>query len=232
MSQPAMTCAAEDRRPEDPPGGDRSPEGSPPEDSFGAEPLKEPLRRCIVSGEVRPKAELLRFVVGPDGQVVPDIKGSLPGRGLWLLPQGPILEKARKRRLFARAARRQVTVAEDLVSQISRLLRRRCLDLIGLAKRAGQVVSGFEQVRPWLAEGRAGVLLAASDGASDGRGRLKALGLALRPDLPVIDVFSSAELGAALGREGVVHAAVAEGDLARKLLSEAARLSGLRSDEV
>lgn len=188
---------------------------------------KGPLRRCLVTGELRPKADLLRFVVGPGGTVVPDVKGSLPGRGLWLLPQRPILDKACKRQLFARAARTRVSVPEDLPAQVAQLLRRRCLDLIGLAKRAGQAVAGFEQVRPWLASGQARVLLAAADGAADGRRRLKALGTALQPELPLIEVFSSAELGAALGRDKVVHAALSDGGLAEALIVEAARLAGV-----
>jgi len=192
---------------------------------------KGPLRRCIVTGELRPKPELLRFVVGPGGVVVPDIKGILPGRGLWLLPQRPIIEKACKRQLFARAARAQVVVPEDLPLQVAQLLRRRCLDLIGLAKRAGQAVAGFEQVRPWLASRRARVLLAAADGAADGRRRLKALGQALQPGLPLIEDFSSAELGAALGRDKVVHAALADGGLAAALMVEAARLAGVRPED-
>ena len=188
---------------------------------------KGPLRRCLVTGELRPKAELLRFVVGPGDTVVPDVKGTLPGRGLWLLPQRPILDKACKRQLFARAARTRVSVPEDLPAQVAQLLRRRCLDLIGLAKRAGQAVAGFEQVRPWLASGQARVLLAAADGAADGRRRLKALGTALQPELPLIEVFSSAELGAALGRDKVVHAALSDGGLAEALIVEAARLAGV-----
>ena len=190
-----------------------------------------PVRRCLVTGELRPKPELLRFVVGPEGSLVADVKGSLPGRGLWLLPRRPIIDKACKRQLFAKAARSKVTVPEDLGLQVAQLLRRRCLDLIGLAKRAGQAVSGFEQVRPWLASGRAGVLLAARDGAADGRGRLKALGTSLRPDLPLIEIFSSAELSAALGRENVVHAALAGGGLAESLRSEAARLAGVLAED-
>ena len=189
-----------------------------------------PLRRCIVTGELRPKAELLRFVIGPGATLVPDIKGVLPGRGLWLLPQRPIIDKACKRQLFARAARVQVCVPEDLPLQVAQLLRRRCLDLIGLAKRAGQAVSGFEQVRPWLASGRAKVLLAAADGAADGRQRLKALGTAQRPGLPLIEDFSSAELGAALGRDKVVHAALSDGGLAEALIVEAARLAGVLAE--
>ena len=186
-----------------------------------------PLRRCIVTRELRPKAELLRFVVGPGDVVVPDVKGVLPGRGLWLLPQRPIIEKACNRQLFAKAARARVSVPADLPLQVAQLLRRRCLDLIGLAKRAGQAVSGFEQVRPWLASGQARVLLAAADGAADGRRRLKALGTALQPELPLIEVFSSAELGAALGRDKVVHAALSDGGLAEALIVEAARLAGV-----
>ncbi|WP_119461542.1 RNA-binding protein [Rhodospirillaceae bacterium SYSU D60014] len=189
---------------------------------------KGPLRRCLVTRTVRPKASLLRFVVGPDGTVVPDIENRLPGRGLWLSPARDIVATAVRKNLFAKAARSSVKVPADLPDRVEQFLTRRCLDLIGLARRAGQAVAGFEKVRGWLSTGRAGLLLAASDGAADGRRKLRNL----VPGLPVIDLFSGAELAGALGRETVVHAAVAAGGFADRLAVDAERLAGIRVSEL
>ena len=183
-----------------------------------------PLRRCLVTGEVRAKAELIRFVVAPDGKLVPDLAGRLPGRGLWLSARRDIVAAAVTKRLFARAARAAVLVDDDLADRLEALLAGRCRDDIGLARRAGQAVHGFAKVEAALAGGRAAVLVAASDGAADGRGKLKTLA----PDLPRVEVLTGAELAAAFGREHVVHAALMPGRLAQALVSDAARLAGFR----
>src|SRR5207302_2788414 len=177
-------------------------------------------RRCIVTGEVRDRGSLLRFVVGPDGAIVPDIAARLPGRGLWLTARRDIVEAAVAKRLFGRAAREPVTVSGDLADRVEHLLRRRCGDLIGLARRSGKAVAGYEKVRSALRDGEAAVLLAAADGGESGRDKVRAAG----PDLPLVDVLTAAELGAAFGREHVVHAAVGPGRLAKALLVDAARL--------
>jgi uncharacterized protein len=183
-----------------------------------------PERRCLVSGAVRPKAELLRFVVGPEGRIVPDIAGKLPGRGLWLTARRDIVAAAVTKRLFARAARQPVIVDDDLAERVEALLAERCRDQIGLARRAGQAVMGFAKVEAALAQGKAAVLLAAADGAADGRMKLRALA----PGLPLVEQLSGAELGAAFGREHVVHAALAPGRIAQALTADAARLAGFR----
>lgn len=183
-----------------------------------------PLRRCIVTREVLPKGELIRFVVGPDAVIVPDVAGRLPGRGLWVKARRDLLATAVVKGLFGKAAKQPVEVPADLVERTSALLARRCLDLIGLARGAGQAVAGFEKVRDWLSAGRAGLLLAASDGAEDGRRKLAALA----KGTPVLALFSSAELSAALGRDNLVHAALAKGGLAERLNAEARRLAGFR----
>jgi len=182
------------------------------------------LRTCLVSGESRDKSELLRFVVGPDGGIVPDIEGRLPGRGLWLLPRRDIVSKALAKRLFARAARRNVSVADGLADRVEDLLARRCVDLIGLARRAGQAVTGFAKVEAALDKGEAAVLVEATEGSAGGRGKLKRLA----PVLPVIDALTAAELGRAFGRDQAVHACLSRGGLAKKFLAEAARLAGFR----
>jgi uncharacterized protein len=173
---------------------------------------------------VRPKAELLRFVVGPEGRIVPDIAGKLPGRGLWLTARRDIVAAAVTKRLFARAARQPVIVDDDLAERVEALLAERCRDQIGLARRAGQAVMGFAKVEAALAQGKAAVLLAAADGAADGRTKLRSLA----PGLPLVEQLSGAELGAAFGREHAVHAALAPGRIAQALIADAARLAGFR----
>jgi uncharacterized protein len=184
-----------------------------------------PSRRCIVTRESAPKEDLIRCVVGPDGTVVPDIDGRLPGRGLWLRAERDIVVEACTKNAFARAARAPVRAGVDLADRIESLLLRRCLDLIGLARRAGQAVAGFEKTRAMVASGKAGALLAASDGAEDGRARLRAIDRRL----PVIGVFTAAELGAVFGRERAVHGAIAPGGLLDRLTVECRRLSGFRT---
>jgi len=136
-------------------------------------------RRCIVTRERFPRSRLIRFVIDPDGQVVPDVDERLPGRGLWLSPGRDMVEMAASRRAFARAARRAVIVPADLADRVEALLVRRCLNILSLARRGGQVVTGFEKVRARLRDGTVGVVLSASDGAIDGRTKVVALAGAL-----------------------------------------------------
>ena len=182
-------------------------------------------RRCIVSGVCRPKAELIRFVVGPDGQVVPDLAEKLPGRGLWLSAERGMVHTACAKNAFAKAARAKVTVVDGLANQVEALLTRRCLNMIGLARRAGDVTNGFEKVRTFLRTRKAGILLAASDGGDDGRAKVRALA----KEAPLLDLFSAAELGATLGRDNAVHLVIAPGGLAAKILVDAQRLAGFRT---
>jgi predicted RNA-binding protein YlxR (DUF448 family)/ribosomal protein L30E len=205
---------------------------------MGAAALRQPVdpattgpqRRCIASGEVRPKDELLRFVVDPEGALVPDPAGRLPGRGLWLCPRRDMLEKACARNLFARAAKAAVRLPDDLPGRTEGALRRRFLELLGLANRAGQTAAGFEKVRARLAAGEAALLVHAADAGEDGRRKIVALARARQPDLTIVAVFTAAELGRAVGRESVVHLLVLPGGLAERLKIEALRLAGLVGD--
>jgi predicted RNA-binding protein YlxR (DUF448 family) len=183
-----------------------------------------PERRCLVTREVKDRDRMIRFVLDPAGRVVPDVDGRLPGRGMWLSADRNVLNRAVAANLFARAVRARVQVAGDLAEQVERLLVGRALDCLGLARRAGQVAMGFDQVRACLRSSSAAVLVAAADSATDGRRKLRQLA----PDLPVITAFSKAELGAALGRDGIVHVAVAPGGLARRLIASVGRLAGFR----
>lgn len=197
----------------------------------GADDEKGPLRRCIATGAVQPKDGMIRFVIAPDGEVVPDLEERLPGRGLWLSADRAALEKACAKNLFSKAARRAVRTPADLAERLERLLARRCLDSVGLARRAGQALAGYEKVREALKGNRVGragpppgLLLEAADGSPDQRGKLRALA----PQLPIMDLFESAELAAALGRDHAVHAVVAQGRLADGLTRDAARLKGIK----
>jgi predicted RNA-binding protein YlxR (DUF448 family) len=183
-----------------------------------------PQRRCLATGTVADKDALLRFVVAPTGALVPDLQQRLPGRGLYLAPTRAAVDAALKKRVFARAARRPVEVPDDLADWLEALVVARALDLIGLARRAGQAVVGYDQVAAWLKAGRAAVLLQAADAAPAGRARLAALA----GDRPVVELLRAAELAQPFGREHVVHVALAAGGIATRLLGELARLGGLR----
>lgn len=184
------------------------------------EPETGPLRRCIVTREVQPKERMLRFVLGPAREIVPDIAGKLPGRGMWLSARGDVLETALSRGAFMRAARGQVTLPSDLRARIEDGLRGRVRDLLGLARRAGQAVSGWQVGREWLQAGRAGLLVQAKDGSVAERARFGGR------DLPAVAPLTAAELGVVFGRDHAVHVVVAPGRLADAIRVEAERLAG------
>lgn len=190
-----------------------------------AESAASPARRCIASGRVLPREALIRFVADPSGTVVPDLAGRLPGRGLWLSARGDMMRRACVRNLFARAAKAPLRVPEDLPERVERLLVQRCVEVIGLARRAGQLVQGFEKVVARIEQGRAGVVVQAAD-AADG-GRQKVAALARAHDLPVVAALDGAALNQALGG-AYVHCVIAPGNLAQRLLQEAGRLAGMR----
>ncbi|MGC9417382.1 MAG: RNA-binding protein [Rhodovulum sp.] len=184
----------------------------------------DPERRCIATGEVRPKAALIRFVVGPKDQIVPDLLGKLPGRGIWVAADRDALELAVRKRLFARAAKRAVTVPADLAEQVEAGLLRRVVEGLSLARKAGQAVAGYEKVRGWLDNGEARVLIQAVDGSARGKTKVRP------PDQPdaYIGCMTARELGLAFGREHVIHGALAAGGLTERVVEDAAKLSGVR----
>jgi uncharacterized protein len=187
-------------------------------------------RRCIATGEVRPVESLVRFVVGPDNTIVPDIEGKLPGRGLWVAAERAAFEKAMAKGGFAKAARQVVSVPSDLVERTQSLLVARIKASLGLARRAGQLVQGYDNVVRALGDKIAPRLLVeACDGAHDGRRKLAAAADRHGLHAVLIDGLSSDELSLALGRANVIHAAVKPGPLAERLIVDSARLNGLRA---
>ncbi|UWQ19427.1 RNA-binding protein [Jannaschia sp. M317] len=185
----------------------------------------EPDRRCIVTGEVGPKAGLIRFVVGPDDAIYPDITGKLPGRGIYVTAEREVLEKAIEKRIFSRGAKRQVAVPDGLIDLIEAGTLKRLQDAIGMARKAGKAIAGYEKVKIMLDRGEAQVLLQASDGSERGKGKLST-----PQGGKWIGFLTADELGLAFGRDRVIHAAVAAGTLARRIVEEAARLQGIRQN--
>ncbi len=184
----------------------------------------DPERKCIVSGESQPKTGLVRFCIGPDNSVVPDILGRLPGRGIYVAADRAAITKAASKGLFSRAARQPVKVPEGLADLVETLLVRRVVDLISMCRKANAAVMGYEKVKDWLASGKARVLVQASDGSE--RGKTK-----LRPPEGkggFIGLLTAGEMGLAFGRERAIHAALGAGGLTTRVVEEAARLSGLR----
>ncbi len=183
-----------------------------------------PERRCIATGESGPTGRLVRFVLGPEAVVVPDLAAKLPGRGVWLTAERALVERAVAKKLFSRAFKAQAAAPGDLADRLEALLVQRLVDVIGLARKAGQAVTGFEKVRARLKEGAAGALVQASDGAADGKTKLARMA----GGVAVIEVLNSTELGLAFGRDFAIHAALDRGGFADRVIGEAARLGGLR----
>jgi predicted RNA-binding protein YlxR (DUF448 family) len=201
--------------------------GSEPDAEAGAGDGPGPLRRCLVTRAVQPKEAMIRFVLGPDGTVVPDLAGRLPGRGMWLSAKAAVLEEARARRLFARAAKAEARVPDGLCAIIVAGLERRVAETLGLARRAGQAVCGFVKAREWVVAGRAGLVVTAQDGAADGLRKLLA-----GSGVVAVAPLGAAALGAVFGREQCVHVALAPGRLAAMVAVDAARLAGMRGSTV
>ena len=199
-----------------------------PEPDTGPENDSErgPLRRCIVTRDRGSPDGMIRFVLSPDRVLTPDLAARLPGRGMWLSARGDVLETARKRGAFARAARGPVTIPPDLAIMLQDGLLHRIADLLGFARRAGQAVSGYTKAREWITARKAGLVVQASDGSADERARL----LSGARDLPVVAIMTGQRLGAVFGRDHVGHVAVAAGALAQRLVAENGRYAGLAGE--
>ncbi|SLN10941.1 hypothetical protein AQS8620_00072 [Aquimixticola soesokkakensis] len=183
----------------------------------------EAERRCIVTRDAEPKRGLIRFVVGPEGQLVPDLNEKLPGRGIWVSADRGALEEAVKKNLFSKVARTDVKIADDFVNLVEAGIADRLVHLVSLARKAGDAVCGFEKVKGWLADGYAKVLLQASDGSERGKGKL------WTPEGGRwFGCLTGAELGLAFGRESVIHGALRAGGLGNRVVEEASRLTGVR----
>jgi hypothetical protein len=188
------------------------------------EPPRRRPRRCVATRAARDRDDLVRFVVGPDDRLVPDPDARLPGRGLWLSADAESFKRAVSRNLFAKAARRRVVVDPEIAARLDRMLAERCLQWLGLARRAGLLEMGFEQVMRTARAGEVEVLVVASDAAADGREKLARAA----PEVRCVTLFDRAEMGGAVGREALVFAGARPARLATRLWNDARRLAGLR----
>lgn len=188
---------------------------------------REPERRCIVSGETMPKHGLIRFVVGPDDVIVPDLGERLPGRGIWLSADAGALDKAATKNLFARAAKAKVSVPDNLAGRVEALLVKKCQDIIGLARRSDLLVFGYDRVLEVLERNAAGLVVIASDAGGARHEVAHAAG-----KTPVASGLKSREMGEAAGKGVVSFLTVQRGGLAESLKRECERLTGLRPGEM
>ena len=202
-------------------------------DDLGAAPPVGAERTCVVTRQTHAPDQLIRFVLGPENVVVPDIKRKLPGRGVWVGLSRDLVAQAVKKQAFSRALKEKVVAAADLPDLVERLLRRDALQALSIANKAGVVTTGFARVESAVASGAVCALIHASDGAADGK---RKLGQSLRrrfgpESRPEIGIFTVDELDAALGRGNVVHAALGLGPAAKVFLASSRRLAVYRGDE-
>jgi predicted RNA-binding protein YlxR (DUF448 family) len=191
-------------------------------------------RLCVVTREVRPVAELIRFVVSPDGEVVPDLKRKLPGRGVWVTATHAAVEDAVRRNAFARSFKAKVRVAPDLAARVGDLLAASCLDALAIAHKSGRVAIGFAKTEAALAGKAVAAVIHASDAAPDG---VRKLAAAVRhraeanetAAVAVISAFTSAQLDLALGRPNVVHAALLAGPASEGFMTRCQSLGRFRA---
>lgn len=189
-------------------------------------PLQSPVRTCIVTGVEGAPSGMVRFVVGPEGDVVPDLARQLPGRGMWVTAQRALVEQAVAKRLFSKAARAAVKAADDLPERVERLLLERPLADLSRARRAGRAVAGFVRVEQMLGHGRAGLLIVADEADGDGLAKLTKTGL------PLERLGTREILGGVFGRDQAVYVAVARDDASGQFIERiaggAARWRGYR----
>jgi uncharacterized protein len=190
-------------------------------------------RTCALSRELKPVSEMIRFVLGPAGEVVPDVKRKLPGRGIWITASRAAIEDAARRNVFARGFKRDVRVTGDLATRTDQLIERAAIDALAIAGKAGTVISGFSRVEAAVGRDDIRALLHAADAGDEGKRKLDA---ALRrettgksSEIVVIDVFTGAQLDLALNRPNVVHAALLAGPGSETFLTRTARLRYFRA---
>jgi len=185
---------------------------------------EQATRRCIATGEVLPKSDLIRFVVGPGNVIFADVANKLPGRGIWVAANRAALEKAIQKKLFARSAKQSVEIPASLLADVEALLLRQIVNTLSLARKSGEAITGFEKVKDAAVTGSVAVLLQASDGSTGQKSKIRPP----QGDKTLISCLNGRELGLAFGRESVIHAALAAGGLTTRIVEDAARLAGVR----
>ncbi len=195
-------------------------------------------RMCAVTRQIAPIDDLIRFVLSPTGETVPDLKRKLPGRGLWVSLSRATVAEAARRNVFARSFKRDVQVSKTLADDVERMMVRGVSEALAMAAKAGQVTSGFSKVEGAIEGRQAVALIHATDGAPDGIRKLNAkLAAVMREnggesaDFPVISVLTTDELDLALGRANVVHAALLAGPASKTFLARCQTLTRFRGTD-
>jgi len=194
---------------------------------------RQPSRQCAATRAVRPVGDLIRFVVGPVGEAVPDVKNKLPGRGIWVTATRAALEDAIRSKVFARAFKREVRLPADLVLRTEMSLERAALEALAIASKAGAVVAGFAKVEVALERGEVAALLHAAEAAADGKRKLDAAWRRRQPEGPreTATFFTAAQLDLALHRPNVVHAALLAGPASETFVARCRRLERFRTGD-
>jgi uncharacterized protein len=193
----------------------------------------ERTRMCAVTREIRPISELIRFVIGPDGAAVADVKNKLPGRGLWITATREALGEAIKRKVFSRGSKREVRVSPDLTEQTERLLERAVLDALAMAGKASSVAAGFAKTEAALEHEEVIAVLHAAGAAADGVRKLQANARRHLSGVPPAEIgfLTTAQLDLALSRPNVVHAALLAGPASETFLARCRRLERFRTGD-
>ncbi|NBN65754.1 RNA-binding protein [Microvirga tunisiensis] len=196
----------------------------------------EPLeRQCALTREVKPVSDLMRFVMDPDGQVVPDLRRNLPGRGVWVTAQRSAIEQAEKRKVFPRGFKAEAKVEPGLADRVDALLTRAALSALSLSRKAGELVTGFAKVEAALRRDPVVGLIHASDASEDGVRKLAGVAASRFEDAnggPVVRLFDSTQLDLALGRTNVIHAALLAGRASEGFLARIRDLEAFRASSV
>ena len=190
-------------------------------------------RSCVVTRALLPPDELIHFVASPSGEIVPDVARKLPGRGVWVTCSRPVVEKAVSGKAFARALKRRVDVPADLADRVEERLIRRALDALSLATKAGLVVTGAGKVNTWIERGAEGALIQAIDASPEGLAKVarkyRAVCRASDRSPACVALLTIEQLGLAMGRANVVHAALSDGKAADNFLVATKRLEQYRA---
>ena len=181
-------------------------------------------RRCIATKDTLPTSELVRFVLGPDDKVTPDISGRLPGRGMWVTASQGALTKAIDQGLFSKAAKQKVNIPDNLIDLTERLITKHAINLLSMARKSGHAICGYEKTKSAMMSERWYILIQAKDGSAPQKQKIRPSAIANS----YISWLTAQELGLAFGRESVIHAAVSKGGLSARILLEANRLAGFR----
>ena len=181
--------------------------------------IKETHRKCIATGQIKPKDELLRFVKTPDSRLVPDFNNKLEGRGLYVSNSKALLKMALDKNLFIKSIHLHLKIEEDFLSLVEQLLYKRGLDSINLARKAGALVTGFEKVKEKILKNKVAFLIEAKNAGQDGTQKIRAIS----EGLEFVNVYNSEDLDTAMDKINTVHVAILKSDIAKMVYTNVKR---------